>query len=223
MSDVHSGSSAQTESLEHTVGDVSNVLLLSSEETSSRGCSDLLTGTETDVDHLLGVVYGDPEDLFDHLRSTVGRVPAETTVLAVHDGDEDTDADAAEYTSESFADAVSPTVETIHPDETGSLPTTVRDRLDTLAGDDRVALCFDSVTHLVDDFGLNRSFRFLNTLTSQLSTTDVTGHFHLDPDAHDEQTLSALTTTFDAVVRSAGTGGDEWELVWKRLPDDESA
>lgn len=218
MSDVHSGTTGQTESLAHTVGEVSNVLLLSSEETRQRGCADLLTGSTTDADHLLGVVYGESNRFFEHLRMTAGSLPAELTVLNVHEGEPDV---AFDGDSDGDGD-LELTVETVHPDETGSLPTVVRERLESLDADaDEVAVCFDSVSHLVDDLGVNRSFRFLNTVTTQLSQTDAVGHFHLDPDAHDEQTLSALTTTFDAVVRSSDSGGESWELVWKRLPDED--
>ena len=47
---------------------------------------------------------------------------------------------------------------------------------------------------------LQRAFRFLHVVTGRVKTAGGVGHYHLDPEAHDRQTLATLKGLFDAVV-----------------------
>lgn len=62
-------------------------------------------------------------------------------------------------------------------------------------------VCFHSVTALLQFAELPRVFRFLYTLASRVASSGARAHYHLDPNAHDEQTVTALTPLFDAVVQ----------------------
>lgn len=66
--------------------------------------------------------------------------------------------------------------------------------------DTSLYVCFHSVTILLQYVDLRRAFRFLHILTRQLRTAGAVAHYHLDPDAHDQQTRSTLRTLFDLVV-----------------------
>jgi hypothetical protein len=66
-------------------------------------------------------------------------------------------------------------------------------------GNDTVA-CFDSLTALLQYADLQTVYKFLHVLTGRFEAADVTAHFHLDPDACDQQTISTLTSLFDTVV-----------------------
>lgn len=71
----------------------------------------------------------------------------------------------------------------------------------TAAGDDEeIVVCFDSITSLLQYADLQRSFRFLHVVTGRVKTVGGVGHYHLDPEAHERQTLATLKGLFDAVV-----------------------
>jgi len=66
--------------------------------------------------------------------------------------------------------------------------------------DNQTVVCFDSLTALLQYADLQTIYKFLHVLTGRFDAADVTAHFHLDPDACDQQTVSTLTSLFDTVV-----------------------
>ncbi|WP_246045654.1 DUF7504 family protein [Halorussus ruber] len=66
--------------------------------------------------------------------------------------------------------------------------------------DNRTVACFDSLTALLQYADLQTVYKFLHVLTGRFDAADVSAHFHLDPDACDQQTVSTLTSLFDTVV-----------------------
>ena len=70
----------------------------------------------------------------------------------------------------------------------------------TLSGADDVTLCFDSVSALLQYVDRETAYEFLHAVTGQLYAAGATAHFHLDPTAHDRQTVDALASLFDAIV-----------------------
>lgn len=67
---------------------------------------------------------------------------------------------------------------------------------------------FDSLTTLLQFADLKRSFRFIHVLTGRVSSAGAVGYFHLDPGAHDEQTLATVRGLFDVVLERQESG--EW-------------
>ena len=65
---------------------------------------------------------------------------------------------------------------------------------------EQISVCFDSLTSLLQYADLQRAFRFLHVVTGRVKTAGGVGHYHLDPEAHDRQTLATLKGLFDAVV-----------------------
>lgn len=75
--------------------------------------------------------------------------------------------------------------------------------------DGPVTICLDSVTAMTQYVEFATAYRFLHTLTSEVHGTTARVHLHVDPQAHDEQSLSALTSLVrarlsvaDGVVRT---------------------
>lgn len=68
-------------------------------------------------------------------------------------------------------------------------------------GDDgnRTTVRFDSLTTLLQFADLKRVFRFVHVLTGRIDSANAVGYFHLDPAAHDDQTLATLRGLFDVV------------------------
>lgn len=65
---------------------------------------------------------------------------------------------------------------------------------------DRIILCFDSLTALLQFTELEPIYRFIREVSNILQNFDALAHYHLDPDAHDEQVVNRLMALFDAVV-----------------------
>lgn len=178
-----------------SVAGVSSVLVLGpdGDGVTASGCRQLLATPREHAEHVVGVTY-DADAEFRERIADQGAAGANRTVLTTDSG-----------TAESAVECVSVA--------NGSrLLSTVRERVRRIESEPGV-VCFDALSPLLDDIGLPRTFRFMNRLLPELQERDVTAHFHFDPAANDRQTLDAITTVFDAVVRA---DGDDWELVWKR-------
>lgn len=61
-------------------------------------------------------------------------------------------------------------------------------------------VCFDSLTELLKATGVEAAFKFLVILRQRLIDVDAVAHFHLDPTAHNDQTIAQLREVFDTVV-----------------------
>lgn len=65
--------------------------------------------------------------------------------------------------------------------------------------DVRTDLCFDSVTTLLQYVDTRRAFRFLHVLSRRVQSVGALAHYHVDPGAHDEQTLATIEGVFSDV------------------------
>jgi hypothetical protein len=66
--------------------------------------------------------------------------------------------------------------------------------------DEHLVFCFDSITSLLQYAELQRTFRFLHVVTGRIKAVGGVGHFHVDPDAHDDREIATLKGLFDAVL-----------------------
>lgn len=98
---------------------------------------------------------------------------------------------------EGLKDPVLETVST--PGDLTGLGITLQNLLEGWTGN--VGLCFDSLTSLLQYVDLETAYEFLHVLTGRLYAQGVSAHFHIDPEAHDERAVAALTSLMDGVVR----------------------
>ena len=63
-----------------------------------------------------------------------------------------------------------------------------------------VAVCFDSLTAMLQYVDFETAYEFLHALTGQLYAADARAHYHIDPGAHDPQQVEGITSLFDAAV-----------------------
>lgn len=70
----------------------------------------------------------------------------------------------------------------------------------------QTALCFHTLSALHNQVGTKTLFRFLNTLQSRLLSSNAVGHYHMDPELHDEIVIETLRPIFDSVVRYSADG-----------------
>lgn len=197
-----------TESIREAIGDARNVLLLS--PVMNAAARDLhmqlLTMAAPERENVLAVTYRDTPDRW--LRSwqeSVGELPARVGVVSVGESMRSADGSSPGGDAGSVSRAVqSPT------DLTG-LGITVSEYLKEWSGNgNRTVACFDSVTAFLQYRELHTVYRFLHVMTNRLSAVDAVGHYHLDPDAYDEQTVSRLKSLFDASVEI--TSEDDWTV-----------
>ena len=185
----------------HTeLGDARNVLLSApSMSGDERGvCTDLLFGADPVETSVLWVTFRrDPDACLDQWTNATDDRPRNAAVIAV--GDVGTvDAEWAEIESVSSAS-----------DLTG-LGIEIGEFLSAWEGN--VVVCFDSLTAMLQYAEMETTYEFLHAVTGQLYAADARAHFHVDPNAHDRQTVDSITSLFDAVVEL----GDGEPTVRKR-------
>ena len=76
--------------------------------------------------------------------------------------------------------------------------------------EEEIAVCFNSITSLLQYADVQRAFRFLHVVTGRVKTVGGSGHYHIDPEAHEQKTLATLKGLFDAVVEVDGNGN--WDI-----------
>ncbi len=97
---------------------------------------------------------------------------------------------------------------TVDPSDLTTIGIAVASQLRGWAGSDRrTAVCVHSLTALLQYAETGLAYRFLHRLLAQLSSADAVTHLHMNPDAHDEQTVSLFSTLCDAVVEVDAGGG----------------
>lgn len=179
------------------VGDADNVLLLAPAMDATAGavCHHHLSGDDASV---LVVSYTTSIDQWARKwRANTGDLPS--PFVFVHVGGV---VRSAAATSATVAASENQVFETIgNPADLTGLGITMNRHLTQWRDAEcRKAVCFQSVTALLQYVDVRTAFRFLQVLTSQVEAVGAVGHYHLSPDAHDETDVNALTSLFDASV-----------------------
>lgn len=196
-----SGSGESDRSDVSELGDVSNVLLLAP-SLGGQGndvCLDLLTRSAPDRTNVLGITYTEsPGEFVSRWSDGVGDPPARGGIVTV--GEADASVSSANWTVRGVENPGDLTGIGIELSELLS-------SMATAAGDDEaVAVCFNNLTSLLQYADLQRVFRFLHVVTGRVKTIHGVGHYHIDPDAHDKQTMATLKGLFDAVIEIGEDG-----------------
>lgn len=165
---------------------------LSSEKRET--CHSLLGADSADDVDVLRVSYSaSPAEFVEQWRADHDELPARTYVVDVGEraglGD-----DAAETPSDSVA------VARANPNDITGLGMRLNTYLTERDADRPLVACFDSLTELLQFTDVQTAFKFLHMFAGQLRAVDAAGHFHLDPAAHDEQTIRRLQPLFDDAV-----------------------
>jgi hypothetical protein len=177
------------------LSDVSNVLLLAPSlgGQGSDVCLDILTQTVPSETNILAISYTDtPQEWVDSWLDHAGVSPVRGGIVSIGQGEADIDDPSwAVKTVENPSDLTGIGIEL--SELLSGMATAAND-------DEHIAVCFDGITSLLQYADLQRAFRFLHVVTGRVKTVGGIGHFHLDPEAHDPQTLATLKGLFDAVI-----------------------
>ncbi|MDY6779270.1 MAG: hypothetical protein SV760_01735 [Halobacteria archaeon] len=78
----------------------------------------------------------------------------------------------------------------------------------------KIAVCFDNLTSAMMNSDGDLVYRFVNTITSRIIQAGATVHYHLDPGAHDSQTVSMLQSSVQMTVEALPDGDAEVRRRW---------
>lgn len=180
-----------------------NVLVLAPamEDAVDEACGDLLThGNPARENALLVSMLRPPAERLEALRRHGGRLPSKVGVVSAGDGTRSVAAADTTSTTEMGASTVRMATVSEPGDLTG-LGIKISQALSAWEDDDALtALCFHSVTGLLQYADLQRAFQFLHVLTKRIEAVGGIAHYHMDPTAHDGRALATIRSLFDAVV-----------------------
>jgi len=143
----------------------------------------LVTCMESPAERL--AVWTDHED---------GR-PEDATVI-------DVEADARSTAAAAAAgDAPNAVVESVGAEvDLAGLGDVIDRHLAEFGADGDTAVCVHSVSDLLQRADEAAVFKFLEVLTSTVERAGAVGHYHLNPDVHDPETIRTFEVLFDSVV-----------------------
>lgn len=187
----------------------SSILLLSPSMRSETDdvCLDLLSQESPQRENVLWVTFTrSPDGCVQDWLGHVGERPANLRFVSV--GETVRSAASSSPVQETPADAV---IETLsNPGDLTGLGIKISEVLQQWQNDgNRTVACFHSLTALLQYADVQTVYKFLHVLTGRFATAGVTAHFHLDPAAHDDQTINTLKSLFDAV---AEFDDGEWSI-----------
>jgi len=169
------------------------VLAPSLSEEKQEACLDLQSAGPPERLDVLYVTYsGAPADLVAQWRDHHGELPGRMGIVVVGDqpGQHSSDVDLPESVFVTVA----------NPNDITGLGMRLNNYLNDRSGDSQLVVCFDSMTEMLQFADLQPVFKFLHMFAGQLRDADAIGHFHMDPDAHDDQTVSRLKPLFDDAI-----------------------
>jgi len=185
-------------------GDVALLQGVPLDEATYDTCRELLRPPEAEAGRVLGVslIHG-PDHYLDRWGPTLRRHTEESVVIAP-----DTTSRSAAAPGADATNAGEPTehVPLDAPTNIPHLGSRITDVLYRWEDDAPTGVCLDSLTALLQAHPTATVSRFVQVLRSHVLELDAAAHCHVDPTAHDDRTVSKLTTLFDRVV-DARDGG----------------
>ena len=181
-----------------------NLLVLSPPFDDRTGpvCSRLLAGDDPTDRHVLCVSFTRPLDHWiEEWTAAVASEPASWSFVKMSDTHTDpvSDDPAIDWTPDGVRSVPNP------GDVTGLALAFTKYR-DGIEDPSQISLCVHSLTPMLQYVPLETAYRFLNWLTDQVRSDEATAHCHIDPSAHDERTISRLSTLFDDRLEVATVG-----------------
>jgi hypothetical protein len=194
------GNDAKAEAIVELVGDVRNLLLFGplSSPAEYNVCTNLIAPGNDPPEHLLLVTFEEsPDDRLNVLRGHLGSLPDSVAILNVGDATRSTSAELAQITGSSGI-----TIDNVpNPTDIQRMGLATNKILSDWEGEGETVLCFHSLTALLEAVGSESAFRFLNVLLGRVRSGNIRAHYHMDPGAHDDQTLGTYRPLFDETIR----------------------
>jgi len=174
------------------IRDASNVLMLAPSLTPDEGDlhHDLLAKRTLAEENVLVLTFGSADRWIKELQTEYDVAPSEIAIIQI---------DETLHRSRSRQRDVS--VRTVSPTDLTGVGMAVSDVIrEWSESDTQTVVCFDSITDFLQYADRSTLYRFLRVVTRRFDAVDGFAHFHMDPNAHDRQTIATLKSPFDAVV-----------------------
>ncbi|MFW5935373.1 MAG: DUF7504 family protein [Halolamina sp.] len=197
------------ETLPDRLAGANSTLLLNSSFADEENCTQLLHPDAAADTNVLWVSFTkSPDQQLRRWRDHADGQPAEMGIVSVEDSTRSVAADAGTAGGGPSLPETNAPIETVtSPNDLTGLGIRITEFLtDWAENDNQTVVCFDSLTALLQYVELETAYEFLHIVTGRLATVDAFAHFHMDPEAHDQQTVEVLTGLMDAVVEVDETG-----------------
>lgn len=191
----------------------SNILLLGPlrGETMDGHCVNLLTPAATADTHVVIVTVTQSVDAqLDRWRAHATDLPVGMTILALGEDNRGIERSSTVSTPGGPTDV---TIKTLSdPSDLTRLGITLNQQLSAAAADaDELTLCLHSLTALLQYVSVKRLFRFVHIVQKKVETLDSVAHYHMDPSAHNAESVNVFRSLFDAIVAITDDGALEIE------------
>ncbi len=191
MSDASTG-------LADDLADASNILVMEDGDASvhERVHETLLSDLHDEAADVFVATFSQPGPWLDAWADHISIETAHLGLVHLTEGD----------TREGYRDGAY--VRGVHPGDLTGLGMAVSDFFDGVSSrSSPTAVCFDSLSELTAYSDVRTLFRFLRVVTQQINRAEAVGHFHMNPVAHDSQSLARLRPPFDVEVECSETSG----------------
>ncbi|MFB6127169.1 MAG: hypothetical protein ABEJ79_07755 [Halolamina sp.] len=176
-----------------------SVLLLSPSLSGDEdaACADLMRPTSPADQNVLWVSYTkSPDTQLDRFREAATRQPSNVGIVSVEDS---TRSVSASNTDGGIGGGPVDTVSS--PNDLTGVGISITEFLQRWTDNDhRTVVCFDSLTAMLQYTDIETAYEFLHVIVSRIYATDAVAHFHMDPGAHDDQTVAQVCSLMDAVI-----------------------
>jgi DNA-binding transcriptional ArsR family regulator len=174
--------------------------------------TELLSARDPRRTNLVVVLYDAvPDEWLTAWLQQVGTRPADLHVVSVGESTR-SGSGAAAHSPPPGSPSGNATIRTVEdPGNVTELGITINECLTEDGDGERTALCFDSVSALLQWTSLEYAVQFLGILAGRLGRNDRTGVFVVRPDAHDERTRRALESALGTVVTDGNDHGGDAE------------
>lgn len=166
-------------------------------------CIDLLRPGSAAAQNVLLVSYTkSPDAQLRRWRTHADQQPANLGIVSVEDS-------TRSVAAANGGDALGPAgpIETVsNPNDLTGLGIRITEFLTGWDDDHRTVVCVDSLTAMLQYVDLETAYEFLHIVTGRFAALDAQAHFHMDPGAHDEQTVESVVSLMDAVVEVGDDG-----------------
>lgn len=153
--------------------------------------------------NLLVLSYrGGPDEWIRDWKNHVGELPAEVGFVTVGEITRSASTWSGTSARSPTSDDTMPLAVTVSdPTDLAAVGVRASEYLETWDGNGRqTVVILDSLTGLLDAVALDQAFRFLHLLTGRVENVDGRGYYLLNPDAHDDRSLSTVRELVDAAV-----------------------
>lgn len=190
--------SAPAQSLRGALEQATNVLVLTPSEVDDEACNEVFSATPSTQPPVLGVTFDPPGT--DRLEAWDFEEPQPAEISLITVGDFTRSSTSSPSASTRPRERIQVTT-VADASDLATLGTKINDQLSAWdASDEQPVVCFHSITALLEETDLNHAFRFVHILTRRFAAAGAISHFHMNPHAHDDETINTLRPLFDVVL-----------------------